>query len=542
MRFRLILLTIPILFLLAAPSFAEQIPVKAQGSAECGMLYVSQSERDAAILDAKRKALDKYISGVKSQNEANRFLAARPKLYENIDEYVKDVAEIASEKKNGRIYITIQAAIDRTTLNKFLGDSFKSDSKKAGLKRKKVAFIFVAREVDTAANVKTHTVDQASDSSRARSDEMRDTSTKGESSTKASNRGREDRNLDYSGNERQTSNRSGAEDISIARSERETSDSQEKSQEEERISMQGDSKIRQSGQMTGNVEYKGDGSVRISGNPGETADVQAQYRESGKYRVDADVDKSARLNAEANRVRNQQSASETARAGNLESKGSMKVDAKSEGSLELKETKSGRYDTATEESTSWAGKARDTNSSRSESDSTRNSERKSTEIRHSEKYAYRVSEYGTVNAQLTELFKEQGMRVSESLDAAEILGKMAKTDSVNQIRPGDIKKTISTAKEENIDFLLIGTLDVGIERNDPATGNIQREVLLNANVYDLHGKGIEKAAAVGNLHFTGLGGSPDIAKNNALSKAVKEASVKLIAQTREYILEAAEEE
>jgi hypothetical protein len=140
------------------------------------------------------------------------------------------------------------------------------------------------------------------------------------------------------------------------------------------------------------------------------------------------------------------------------------------------------------------------------------------------------------------LFKEQGMRVSESLDGSEIMGELAKADSVNQIRPTAIKRTVAAAKNEGIDFLLIGTLDVGLERKDSATGNTLREVLLNANVYDLQGKGLEKAAAVGNLNFSGLGGTPDIAKNNALSTAVREASVKLIAQTREYILESADDE
>lgn len=512
MHIRIILLVPLVLFFLVSPASAELISLKAQGSDEYTM-YVSQANRDAATLDAKRKALEKYISGVKSQNEANRLLSAKEKLFKNIDEYVKDVAEIASEKKNGRIYVTIQASVDRTSLNKFLGDTFKSDSKKAGLKRKKVAFIFVAREVDTVERVKDHQVDQTADQGREKVSESRDASGKGESSKKASGRGHEEGERAYSGSDRQA------------------------------------------GSMTGNMElsssHSGRENLMTSENALETASISMNGRRESKEKVsklDApdgrteDSTFSGQANLAGTRTGSQNVENESIRSGSFDGKQSVNVDGKSDYSRDSRELESKQYETTSEQNTSWSDKESKASESFRESDSRKHAEKKSTEILHSEKRSYRVSEYGTVNAQLTELFKEQGMRVRESLDGSEIMGQLARADSINQIRPGDIRKTIAAAKNEGIDFLLIGTLDVGLERQDSATGNILREVLLNANVYDLQGKGLEKAAAVGNLNFSGLGGTPDIAKNNALSTAVREASVKLVAQTREYILESADDE
>jgi len=506
----MILLTVFTLLLSSLPALAELIPIKAQGSDEYTM-YVSQANRDAATIDAKRKALEKYISGVKSQNEANRLLSAKGKLFENIDEYVKNVAEIASEKKNGRIYVTIQASIDRTSLNKFLGDTFKSDSKKAGLKRKKLAFIFVAREVDTVERVKDHQVDQSADLKQEKVNESREASGKGESSEKVSGRGHDSGEREFRGADRQAGSTAGTLEVSSSHSGQESMMASDKSRETANLSLVGSMDSKERSQKT-----------EAADNTSEESSI------SGK----ADV--------AGTRIGSRNVESESMQSGGFDGKKSMNVTGDSEYGRDSKETESKRYNTASEKSSSWSDKESKSSESFRESDSRKHAETKSTEILHSEKTSYRVSEYGTVNAQLTELFKEQGMRVSESLDGSEIMGQLAKADSVNQIRPGDIRKTVTAAKNEGIDFLLIGTLDVGLERKDSATGNILREVLLNASVYDLQGKGLEKAAAVGNLNFSGLGGTPDIAKNNALSTAVREASVKLISQTREYILESAE--
>jgi hypothetical protein len=473
--------------------------VKAQGSSDCGGLFSGQKERNNAMLDAKRRALEKYISGLKSQNEANRLLSMKAQLFGSIDDYVKDATELTSEKKDGRCFVTIQANIDRMMINKVLGDSFKQDSKKAGLKKKKkVAFIFVAREVDTTTNVKAHTQDQSSDSVRARSDQSLDSGAKGESSSREAARGQNESERSSSMNDKRSDIGSGNADLSITQSDVERNT------------------LRQQSKESGSV------SARVEGGQDETAS----------------------MNADATREYAGAAEGDLSRQASLDRKESLKVDSKSDTDRKTKEAESVRYDNSSEKNVAFAAKTRQVQSYRGESDVNKNSEKKVTEIKHSEKKSFRVSEYGTVNAQLTELFMEQGMRVSESLDASEILGQLAQANSVNQIRPGDIKKTVTAAKQEGVDFLLIGTLDVGLERTDSATGNTVREVLINANVYDLNGsgRGLEKAAAVGNLNFSGLGGTPDIAKNNALSTAVKEASVKLIAQTREYILEAAGEE
>jgi len=431
----------------ATPAMADTVMVKAQGVSDATF-----GAQEKAFEDAKLRALEKYISGLKSQSEADRLISIKPELFENINEYVKEPSILSKEKQAGNLVVTIQAQIDVTSLNNVIRRKFASDSKQLGLKKKRVAFVFVAREVQTVTSVKDHNISESLDDSSSTREQNDKTSSKG----------------------KLKQNSSGSD-----------------SSNDESISAVDEESSEQSGLVARSTL---NGSVR-----------QKYTDESGDESESANLDQSANANGRNHQNLNQRNAQNRNYTGNR---------------AEDYEQNSERNAVTTTKNRDAAYK-----------------ESKNTNIQHAEEVTYRLVENGTISSQLSEIFTEQGMRVADTFEAADLMQQLQKVRSINQLRPSDLKKVIALAQTENVDFLCIGTLDVDREAVDSATGSIQRYVLVNANAYSLAGDGIEKAAAVGNLNYSGVGENPEVAKNNAINNATRVAGSKLVAQLRNYIMD-----
>lgn len=522
-----------IVFLVTGVASAETVQIKAQGSSDSMI-----GTQEKAFQDAKKRALEKYISGIKSQSEANRLIDIKQQLFNNIDEYVKEPVELANEEKNGKTTVTIQAQIDVTSINNVIQKSFNDDRKKAGVKKKQIAFVFVAREIDTVTTVKDHNINEAVDNSVASNDESRDRSGKGNSKANAASKSSENKDSDTAISDdtstaREENNRLAqkAKSSASGKTGRQGSASQNISLKGNRKSSSaesGEAKVEEDGDITtedtGAVEsgrrdasYRGKLAARgsVFNDSQEDLDIRADMTESSSNNEDFNTSVALDLNTE-----------EAVKQDNKD-KFKQNRSVKTKNAQDLAKSDSSDYETASSENEKTVVKA----------ENSRFAESKNTAIQHAEERTYRVIESGTVTAQLSEIFKESGMKVSDSFDAGDLLLKLQKAKSVNQLRPADLKQAIAAAREEGTDYLCIGTLDVDREMIDKATGNIQRYVMVNANTYDLTKQKLEKAAAVGNLNFSGLGETPEVAKNNALSNSAKEAATKLVAQIRKHMLE-----
>lgn len=512
---------------------AETVQVKAQGTSDAVF-----GAHDKAFQDAKMRALEKYISGLKSQSEANRLISMKKKLFENIDEYVKEPTELASEERNGTLVLTIQAQIDVTSLNNTAEKAFSKERKKAGVKKKQIAFVFVAREIATVTTVKDHNINESVDNSASSTDESRDSSATGSSKANATSKSSRNKEDDLSV----------ADETTSANEEKSTLAQKAKSDVAGKSASQGSSSSsanirassRQKSTLSGDARLEENAAASVK----ETEDEEGTQRDavfSGTYAAKGNVSEEsqedAQIKAELDETFSNNEESSASATSNLAAAQTSKTDKhdkfKQNANVKTKQLQ----DSASSEASDYATSASEKDKNVVKTDNSKYAEAKSTSIQHSEERTYRVIENGTISAQLSEIFTDQGMKVTDSFEAGDLLLKLQKAKSVNQLRPSDLKQAISTAQAEGADYLCIGTLDVDREMVDKATGNIQRYVLVNANTYDLTKQKLEKAAAVGNLNLSGLGESPEVAKNNALNNATKEAATKLISQLRKHMLE-----
>jgi hypothetical protein len=105
---------------------------------------------------------------------------------------------------------------------------------------------------------------------------------------------------------------------------------------------------------------------------------------------------------------------------------------------------------------------------------------------------------------------------------------VAETDLSSKTKKG-IKKT---SKKCDIKYTAIGTLDIMKQNIDPVTGLIDVYVSVTAKVYDTSKRFAKTIGSVGPVQFHGLGPEEPIARNNALSKAAKNAAKSIINQLR----------
>ena len=527
------MLAILLVHLVWGGAWGATVQIKAQGTSDAMI-----GAKEKAFQDAKRRALEKYISGLKSQSEASRLLAIKKDLFEKIDDYVKEPSELANEERNGKVIVTIQAEIDVTSLNEVADQSFKKDLKKAKIKKKKIAFVFVAREIESVTSVKDHNINEALDKSENAVDESRDDAASGNAKTNAAKKSTSNRDSDSAASDDSSSTR----DDSSKLAQKEKNDASGKSSRlansSSNLGVKGSLKKRNAQSVDGNLEE--DGSLAVE----DTGEVDSGKRDikykrklaaKGAVTLDNQEDIDAHVASTKESSGDEEFSDSGAASRNSEKSG------KEERKEKLKQNRSlkakNAQDSTVSDSSDYATNASEKNKSVLKSDNSKYAETKNTSIQHSEERTYRIIESGTIATLLSGIFKDGGLKIADSFDAGDLLLKLQKAKSVNQIRPADLKQAIAAAQAEETDYLCIGTLDVDREGIDKATGNSQRYVLVNANVYDLTKKKLEKAAAVGNLNFSGLGENPEVAKSNALDNAAREGATKLMGQIRKHMLE-----
>lgn len=143
----IVFLGVFILLSFASLSIAEYRKVKAVGMVEKGFFDTEVGARKKAIIDARKKALDKYISSFDSQRV--RILSnVKDELYENIDVYVPEIFELNSGRWEGAYWkLDVEASINEAQIEEVVNRYSKENKKKEG--EQLLSFVFVAREVES---------------------------------------------------------------------------------------------------------------------------------------------------------------------------------------------------------------------------------------------------------------------------------------------------------------------------------------------------------------------------------------------------------
>lgn len=150
---------------------------------------------------------------------------------------------------------------------------------------------------------------------------------------------------------------------------------------------------------------------------------------------------------------------------------------------------------------------------------------------------YRVRRSGTINDVVSNILSQAGYQV---VDAKFIAARTHNLLNVSAFenefgRGNDISQTTlanaaQAAQQVHVPYLAYGTLDVGLQSVDPATGLKRVYVEVTAKVYNLSGLFPITVAAIGPVQYAGLGPNAAVARTNALRLAARKAAQKLVSE------------
>jgi hypothetical protein len=157
-------------------------------------------------------------------------------------------------------------------------------------------------------------------------------------------------------------------------------------------------------------------------------------------------------------------------------------------------------------------------------------------VRKSDQIQYSVSSPQDINAAMNEILTPAGFEVIDYADIVTECGGAApeviKTEfsSNYELSATTRKAAIDAARKCQVVYFAVGTLDVGMQDVDPASGLKRVNVTVSAQVWNI-AKGLPKqVASVNSDPYAGLGPDPVVAKRNALKMATSKAAKAIVDQ------------
>lgn len=162
----------------------------------------------------------------------------------------------------------------------------------------------------------------------------------------------------------------------------------------------------------------------------------------------------------------------------------------------------------------------------------------STEVKADQiQYAVRSAE--DLNATISRIFSDAGFDVAEAeMVQDESGGKMsieafrADFSAGDDVSAATRKNAATGCRDLEIRYLAIGSLDVGQNQKDPASGLTKVFVNVNARVYDVSQRFPKTVASIGPVQYSGLGPTQTVAERNALQASGETAAAELVSQMR----------
>jgi hypothetical protein len=146
-------------------------------------------------------------------------------------------------------------------------------------------------------------------------------------------------------------------------------------------------------------------------------------------------------------------------------------------------------------------------------------------VKKADKVRYRVSSNQNLDAAINEILSPAGFEIVEYNDVVSECGGAELEEIKNEfsadheISRKTRKSALRSARECEVSYFAIGTLDVGMHDTDPVSGLKRVHVSVNAKVWNIERKLPKRIASVNSDTFAGLGPNPQVAHDNALKKA-----------------------
>jgi hypothetical protein len=155
--------------------------------------------------------------------------------------------------------------------------------------------------------------------------------------------------------------------------------------------------------------------------------------------------------------------------------------------------------------------------------------------RKSDKITWKVSTSDEINTAMTGILSSAGY---EAVDAAFIEPQTGGQLSLARIRkdfsdgddlsPDVLRGAATGVMRADIPLFAYGTLDVGIQTRDAATGLVRVTVTVKGKVLDVSGRFPRTLSSVGPVQFAGVGETETIARTNALILAAEKAATVMV--------------
>ncbi|XAH25280.1 hypothetical protein AAFF27_08830 [Xylophilus sp. GW821-FHT01B05] len=151
--------------------------------------------------------------------------------------------------------------------------------------------------------------------------------------------------------------------------------------------------------------------------------------------------------------------------------------------------------------------------------------------RRASESTWRLLPSANLNQVFVSKFSQAGYDVIEAAMVESSAFKVADVEndykSGNDLQPKTLKAIAAGMKENQVPYIALGTLDVGLADKDPQTGLLRVSVTVNAKVLDVTKPIPRTRVAVGPVAYAGVGPTEDEARGNALKLAANSAAQEL---------------
>lgn len=157
-------------------------------------------------------------------------------------------------------------------------------------------------------------------------------------------------------------------------------------------------------------------------------------------------------------------------------------------------------------------------------------------MRKANELSYRIRSGSDVDAAMTETLSGYGFDVVGYPDVVANCGGTS-PDMINkefsetdEMSIDSRKGAINAARDCDVNYFAVGTLDIGLSDLDPVTGNQRVNVSVRGQVWDISKKLPRRIASVGPVQYAGLGPDSEVAMRNALRLSAAQSAKVIVDQ------------
>lgn len=161
-------------------------------------------------------------------------------------------------------------------------------------------------------------------------------------------------------------------------------------------------------------------------------------------------------------------------------------------------------------------------------------------LQKSAQTTWRLYPSSNLNSAITSVFTQQGYEVVDEAFAEVQSNGLLSIKATNNdyskgqdLRPTTLAHMEMAAKNMEIRYLALGTMDMGQTGTDPNNGNVRVGVTVNAKVYDLSSRFPRQAVVVGPVQYFGESSTEQAAQVQALKNAGVAAATEVTSQMQQ---------